>query len=151
MLEALGNLGDFIGGIAVVATLIYLALQIRQNTTALRTSSYAQAADPTWDLGALVIQNTEFARIFRVGAQDPSQLNEDERMQFDMFLHTFFFSYENLYRLAERGLIDSESFEHHISNALPFFGAPGVRQFWGVRSGHWSERFQAFLGRSVDS
>jgi hypothetical protein len=40
ILEALGNLGDFIGGIAVVATLVYLALQVRQNTAALRTASW---------------------------------------------------------------------------------------------------------------
>ncbi len=39
MLEALGNLGDFIGGIAVVVTLLYLAVQVRQNTTQLRESS----------------------------------------------------------------------------------------------------------------
>jgi len=32
MLEDLGNLGDFIGGIAVIATLIYPALQVRNNT-----------------------------------------------------------------------------------------------------------------------
>ena len=28
MLDALGNIGDFLGGLGVVATLIYLALQI---------------------------------------------------------------------------------------------------------------------------
>jgi hypothetical protein len=42
ILDALGNLGDFIGGIGgigVVITLIYLATQIRQNTSALRTAS----------------------------------------------------------------------------------------------------------------
>jgi len=39
ILEALGNIGDFIGGIAVVATLLYLAAQIRQNTKSLQTAS----------------------------------------------------------------------------------------------------------------
>ena len=34
MLEALGNIGDFIGGIGVVITLAYLAVQIRHNTRA---------------------------------------------------------------------------------------------------------------------
>ena len=61
----------------------------------------------------------------------------------------FFVTYENLYRLAERGLIDRESFEHNIENVLPFFGSPGVRPFWGIRTGHWSERFQAYLRRRL--
>ena len=36
MLEDLGNLGDFVGGVAVVITLIYLAIQIRHNTGAVK-------------------------------------------------------------------------------------------------------------------
>ena len=39
-LEDLGNIGDFLGGIGVVITLIYLAGQLRQNTNALRSASY---------------------------------------------------------------------------------------------------------------
>jgi hypothetical protein len=39
MLDALGNLGDFIGGIAVIVTLIYLATQVRLHTAALRAAS----------------------------------------------------------------------------------------------------------------
>ena len=39
MLDVLGNLGDFIGGIAVVVTLLYLALQVRQNTATNRVQT----------------------------------------------------------------------------------------------------------------
>ena len=42
MLDTLGNLGDFIGGIAVVITLIYLAIQVRQNTSALKAASWQE-------------------------------------------------------------------------------------------------------------
>jgi len=39
MLDVLGNLGDFVGGLAVVVTLIYLALQIRQSTATTRVQT----------------------------------------------------------------------------------------------------------------
>jgi hypothetical protein len=39
LLEALGNLGDFVGGIAVVATLLYLAVQVRQNSRNLQIAA----------------------------------------------------------------------------------------------------------------
>ena len=39
MLSELGNIGDFIGGLAVVATLVYLALQIRRNTATTRVQT----------------------------------------------------------------------------------------------------------------
>lgn len=43
-LETLGNLGDFFGGIAVIATLIYLAVQIRANTQATQSENRAGVA-----------------------------------------------------------------------------------------------------------
>jgi small basic protein len=43
--QLLGNYGEFVGAIAVVATLIYLASQIRQNTKALRSSTYEAYAN----------------------------------------------------------------------------------------------------------
>ena len=42
--EDLGNVGDFVGGIGVIVTLIYLALQIRQNSQLLRANTLATTA-----------------------------------------------------------------------------------------------------------
>jgi len=42
VIENLGNIGDFVGGIGVVVTLVYLATQIRQNTRAIRLASIQQ-------------------------------------------------------------------------------------------------------------
>ena len=36
----LGNIGEFVGSIAVLATLLYLAMQIRQNTRGMRAQTY---------------------------------------------------------------------------------------------------------------
>ena len=43
-LEDLGNLGEFVAAIGVIASLVYLALQIRQNTASLRSSTHQQLA-----------------------------------------------------------------------------------------------------------
>ena len=42
MIESLGNIGDFVGGIGVIVTLVYLASQIRQNSRSVKAAS-AQA------------------------------------------------------------------------------------------------------------
>jgi len=44
-LESLANLGDFISGIVVVVSLVYLAYQVRQNTESLRTENYARVLE----------------------------------------------------------------------------------------------------------
>ncbi len=41
-LETLGDLGDFVGGIGVLITLVYLAFQIRRNTATTRVQTVQQ-------------------------------------------------------------------------------------------------------------
>ena len=54
-LEDLGNIGEFVAAVAVVISLVYLAIQIRQNTTQMRqntiavgNASYHQVTEPAW-------------------------------------------------------------------------------------------------------
>jgi hypothetical protein len=48
--QLLGNYGEFVGAIAVVLTLIYLALQIRQNTRAMEDNRKAVVAQSGRDI-----------------------------------------------------------------------------------------------------
>ena len=70
MLEQLGNLGDFISGIAVVITLVYLAIQIRQNTRSTKTQSWqaAVASVSEWTLQGG--NSPESSRILMEGSRD---------------------------------------------------------------------------------
>ena len=40
-LEQLANLGEFVGGIAVIASIVYLAIQIKQNTRSVKSATLA--------------------------------------------------------------------------------------------------------------
>jgi hypothetical protein len=39
-LHDLGNVGEFVGGVGFVVSIVYLALQIRQNTLAVRMTAH---------------------------------------------------------------------------------------------------------------
>ena len=43
--EAVGAAGEIIGAVAVIISIIYLALQVRQNTAALRSSATNAASE----------------------------------------------------------------------------------------------------------
>ncbi len=54
--EAIGAIGETAGAVAVVATLFYLAIQIRQNSSSLdRTNEFAQA-ESVHNINALYVQ-----------------------------------------------------------------------------------------------
>jgi hypothetical protein len=48
-LSDLANIGEFVGGIAVIATLVHLAIQIRQNTRSLRSVTFQSVVDSFTD------------------------------------------------------------------------------------------------------
>ena len=43
-LEDLANVGEFVSGVVVILSLVYLAVQVRQNTASLRTENFARAS-----------------------------------------------------------------------------------------------------------
>ena len=58
MAQLLGNFGEFFGAVAVVATLIFVGIQVRQSTAASRLSG-SQAAMHSWITVSLAVVNSE--------------------------------------------------------------------------------------------
>jgi hypothetical protein len=127
-LEDLGNLGDFVGGLAVIATLLYLAVQIRQNTRILRTSA-EQTADPIAVI-ANIAQSPENAAVYHRGLADPSELSGEERTHFYLMMASTFYVLHQGYRAYQLGTQTVETWQWQ-SRALKFHAAqPGVRTWW---------------------
>lgn len=66
-LQTLANLGEFLGGVAVIVSLVYVALQVRQNTQSLRTENYGRALDRVASMQSLLSRDTEVSRLFSRG------------------------------------------------------------------------------------
>ena len=64
-LEDLGNIGEFVAAIAVVISLIYLAVQIRQNTRSVRASSYHAVVTNLSNLAADIGRNAPVMKLVR--------------------------------------------------------------------------------------
>ena len=66
----LGAIGEFIGAIAVVVTLIYLAFQMRQNTNALKLNTARSVTEELQEMFSLLASNQELAEIFVTAARE---------------------------------------------------------------------------------
>lgn len=89
-----GALGEIIGAIGVIATLAYLALQIRQNTKQLvqnERQSTASALNASLvslrDNRAAVAHSAELSDIWLRGLNDPNGLTETELYRFRLLFH----------------------------------------------------------------
>jgi len=77
-LTQLANLGEFIGGVAVLATLVYLAIQVRQNTRSLQATRHQESLRMAQGLFAPFVENREFADFIRMARDTPESLDETD-------------------------------------------------------------------------
>ncbi len=110
----LGALGEFVGAFAVVATLIYLALQIRQNSAMLEQNhefsraSILQGSNVMYStFRGLVAGDAGLARIYSRALSEEA-LEDDEAIRFEAYLEMYFAWVETLLNHLPTGLLFAE-------------------------------------------
>ena len=144
-LQDLGNIGEFVGAIAVVLSLLYLAVQIRQNTRSVRSGNSLSFAQLSHSVSSLLVGDERVARIYRMGLEDSAQLNEDQRVQFDALMIAFFRNTQSVFHQRRQSLFDDEEWSAFSRNILWTFRQPGVAQWWESRRVMFSDSFRRFL------
>ena len=144
-LEELGNLGEFIAAVATILTLAYLALQIRQNTRALKTTSHQETTREATGFTSQLAGDAELAEIFNIGARDWSALEERDRLRLSMLLFGLFFNFQNIFTLHKSGAIDEEYWRSQLEVMRWFMSLPGVAHWWGLGKNRLRESFVSFV------
>lgn len=127
--ETLGNVGEFVGAVAVVASLIYLATQMRQNSQLVRSTTYQNASD--WTLAALsqIAGNTETARIFSQGLVEPRELTDAERVQFSTLMNIIFTGLAVQFLNHRRGVVPEDQWAGMEQIAIWYMSQTGVQRW----------------------
>jgi hypothetical protein len=133
--QLLGNYGEFIGAIGVVATLLFVAIQVRHsaqstdaNSQELKATRLRYGADSISRFSELIVANGEVANIWRRGVVG-EELDKDEATR-------FFWLFRNFVQIHSTNYYDSSDVdpEKQASNAdivarLVASNA-GLRQSW---------------------
>jgi hypothetical protein len=104
--QEISILSEIVGSIAVVVTLIYLAIQIRDSAKASRSAAVTDATEgiQSWyqELGS----NQATSKLFLSGMADPEALSRQEQFQFLMLVHSVFLGFQRSYFLSQAGTLD---------------------------------------------
>ena len=147
--DAIGTIAEVAGAIAVVVTLLYLAIQIRQSTSATRagTSAYIDSALAR-TVGPLR-DDPGFAAVWLKGCKDLNSLDEIERLRFTSHLLDMLNLAEHVHQVEKQGL--SGTHIDYISwVSLLYRDNPGIRSFLdlldNVGSAELTERIKDVRG-----
>lgn len=118
--DAVGALAELIGAVAVIATLIYLSIQIRQNTRANEIESSQGNLDQGVSWMNNLIQDPSLAELYLAGLQDKLD-TEEQRLRFHLLMQGLFTQWGVMYK-SGTNLVDED--------VLAVLSSPGGRRYW---------------------
>jgi hypothetical protein len=129
----------------VVVSLVYLAVQIRQNTRAVRASSFHGVTDSFNLLNVTIARDESLARIIRIGGESLSNLTEDERVRFGFLLLGVFRVFETLYYEKKQGTGDPALWTAEVGTMVALLAGPGAREWWASNPLSFTPEFRRFV------
>ena len=127
-MDILGNLGEFIGAVGVVFSLLLVARQMRlgheqtrRNTRSVRAATFNSMVENSIRLLEHVFRDSELADFVARAADAPDRLDAGERLRWDSYMTAGFRHFSNLLYQRETGAMEEKmwesyrrSFKHHL-------------------------------------
>ena len=146
--EAIGAIAELAGAVGVVASLVYLATQIRQGTKASRVEAKLTTTGMHVSIMDMFIADAELNELFMRGIASTDEFTPEEFQRFsNLCMKSFWFFSAAHYQLRTGMLDDDNWFETKAT--LEFMLAGTGSRSWWRRLG--SKRFSGKFAEFVDS
>ena len=139
--EAISAVGQVVGALAVVISLIYLARQVGSSARETRIASGRAWVDRFIRLLQQLAEHPDLNDLFYRGNKDFKSLEQAEQGRLASFFHQIFRTYEEVYHAQLEGQLDGRVWRDVYVITLEVIGTPGAQAWWRSRSHWYSEDF----------
>jgi len=136
---AIGAIGEILGALAVVATLGYLALQIRQTNKIARAESYGKVIDAHVGHHRALNADQAVFDVWRRGLNDFHTLNQADQGTFHTTIGPIVLEFQKYLFLHRQGLLGQETFDMFERDIVASLMSPGGNAWWQASKGKWPE------------
>ena len=144
-IETIYYLSQIVAVIGIFASLIFVGLQVRQNTKAIKATSHHAITDSFNAINTLIISDQRAARVWRLGMAGAEGLDEDERTSFNFMMLGYMRIFETLYYQHSNGTLDKKLFDEELETLKWSVTQPGFRAWWPSNPLSLSAEFRAFI------
>ena len=144
--DAIGAIGELIGALAVLITLIYLAAQIKQNTASVRSSNAATVQINVQQLAKEVISDRVFGEILIRALAGTEKLDPEEKIAAYAWFFTLLKNGELAYAHYVNGDLDEEYWHGFLNFFRAYWLTPGFKEYWNDRKAAFIPKFQLSVG-----
>lgn len=141
-LQEYALIAEIIGGVAIVASLIFVGVQLKQNTLATQgnTRNELIAADLTVLLSPYSTEGNMYLR-------SPDDISELQVIEGVVYLTALLRTREFVWLQYRYGLLDAETWQAYLSGIRANFNFPRARMYWEMSKGGFDPEFVAEIDK----
>ena len=143
---------EIISVIAIVISLINLAIEMRQTRKQSITESMDQITQERADFVKLLATESELSRIIAAGLSSATRLKPAEYFRFTSYLYYLFVQLELGFRKRQRGHIDDDLWNGWNEAVKWWIRCPGTRDWWKFNpAGGFTPKFKKYINEIIAS
>jgi len=144
----LGNIGEIIGAIGVIVSLIYLAVQIRGARSVAQTRNVREIFDGARRANLAIARDPDLARVWLSGMKDFGSLSPVDRTRFQYLVVDRVLMYREAQVAYREGILPVHDHDRLRAAAATVLNTPGASQLWEELQHLFSEDLTAELNRA---
>lgn len=128
--EAIGAVGELLGSLLVLVTLIYLAIQTRSINRQAKAEARYAFVEAVAEINMNIAQSSSNSSVWRRGLSSVDSLSEDEQMQFFMFVGQYANLWSVMHQLHVDGVLPETQWVIVKNDIRSIMGSRGGHYFW---------------------
>ena len=140
-------IAEICGAVAVIVTLIYLAIQIRQSTIATRGATINAVTDRIFQEQRWA---AELADTFSKFVDDPESLSRSEKTRYLNWVNSGLRNRQNEYFLYKQGSLDEQIWRASVAMIPYFLSEPMAQNWWNNQNSLFASEFRDFVNSVVE-
>ncbi len=128
--DAVGSIAEVVGAVAVLITLIYLAVQTRNNVKVMRSRAIWDAQGSFVEVNEILGNGGVVANVIYKAITDPESLIDHETYQVHRFCRGWFQRMEAQFALYNAGILDDEVWELRRGYAQGMLDKSPFKDWW---------------------
>lgn len=144
-LEQFGVIAEIVGALAIIVTLVYLTIQVKDSARASRSAAVTDATTAMQSFYQELGSNAATSKLFLDGLTRPETLSQEAQFQYLMMMHSCFLGFQRSFFLAREGTLDV-ALRDGIGTAMHAVNQmPGMHLYWRQRKGYFQPEFVAWV------
>jgi hypothetical protein len=121
-------IGEIIGVIGIVASLVFVGWELRQNSIATRAANNYSVADSFVQLNLNLSSNRELAHALAANAEDPNSAPLEDKILMLGAWRALFHVWSNVHRQHLNGTVDPDIYEAVLQEMSTYATPQGIRE-----------------------